>query len=113
MMGSMAIDAWLSQYASACSRGVSLLKLSASSCRKPVEPTRSTSVLLAAAPAAALRLVPQPTSKATLPPAPQLSRNTAAAAQLAPHPKRNDFNLPSLIDGIGPAYTLDAGLAIP
>src|SRR6267378_1262780 len=99
MMGSMAIDAWLTQYASACSRGVSRLKLSASSCRKPVEPTRSTSVLMPVAPvlsaATGLRLIPQLT-KNTEPLSPQLTRKTAAAAQLVRHPKRNDFNLTSL-----------------
>src|SRR5215472_9627277 len=35
--------ACVSQYARVCSRGVSALKLSASSCTKPVLPTRSTS----------------------------------------------------------------------
>src|SRR5882762_3992391 len=42
MIGSMAIDAWVSQYASAWCRASSCRKLSASSWRNPVSPTRST-----------------------------------------------------------------------
>src|SRR5258708_21565861 len=103
MMGSIAIDAWVSQYASVCSRGVSLLQLSAASCMKPVEPARSTSVLWRSAPALS--------AAAGVPLVPQLTRSTAAAAQLTPHPKRNGFNLPSLF--LESAFALSAQLAMP
>src|SRR5579859_3551545 len=110
MMGSIAIDAWVSQYASACSRGVSLLKLSASSCMKPVEPTRSTSVLLFSAPALAdvpgVPLFPLLTENRQ-PLVSQLTRSTAAAAQLAPNPTRSDFNLPSCSLNRPPPYVRD------
>ena len=49
MMGSMAIDACVSQYASACCRASSREKLSASNWMKPVSPTRSTSGLTVSA----------------------------------------------------------------
>src|SRR4051812_39614811 len=47
MIGSIAIDACVSQYASSFCLGSSALKLCALSCRKPVLPTRSTRTLLA------------------------------------------------------------------
>ena len=49
MMGWMAIDACVSQYASACCRASSREKLSASNWMKPVSPTRSTSGLTVSA----------------------------------------------------------------
>src|SRR5260370_28747587 len=51
----MATEAWVSQYARVCSSKLRVLKLSASSCTKPVVPTRSTSVECSAASAAQVK----------------------------------------------------------
>src|SRR5579871_6576977 len=49
MIGSMAIEACVSQYPSACSFGEWARKLGASNCKNPVEPTRSTKALFSCA----------------------------------------------------------------
>src|SRR6185312_3051398 len=48
-MGSIAMEAWLNQYANSCCRASSDLKLSASTRINPVEPTRATRELEAPA----------------------------------------------------------------